>query len=85
MWSDALLQLDENSLKYRVEEMQEELDQAHKDILKEKTEKEAERTAKEAALIEKEAALNAENVERTAKEAALARIAELEALLEKQS
>ena len=43
MWSDALSILDENSLKYRVEELDEELDQALKD--------------KDAALKEKDAAL----------------------------
>lgn len=43
MWSDALSILDENSLKYRVEEPDEELDQALKD--------------KDAALKEKDAAL----------------------------
>ena len=55
MWSEALLKMDESSLKYRVEEMQEELDQARMDIEKERAEKEE----------------------------ALARIAELEALLKK--
>lgn len=78
MWSEALLKMDESSLKYKVEEMQEELDQAHLDVEKERAEKEK---AIKYALQEKENSKKSKEAE----EKALARIAELEALLKNQS
>lgn len=67
MWSEALPMLDENSLKYRVEELSEEVDELNEKLEQAQKNAEKEKTAKEAALTEKEAAL--------------ARIKELEQLL----
>ena len=67
MWSEALPMLDENSLKYRVEELSEEVDNLNGTVqnLNEKLEQSNKNTEKEKA----------------EKEAALARIKELEQLL----
>ena len=67
MWSEALPMLDENSLKYRVEELSEEVDELTEKLEQAQKNAEKEKTAKEVALTEKEAAL--------------ARIKELEQLL----
>ena len=67
MWSEALPMLDENSLKYRVEELSEEVDELNEKLEQAQKNAEKEKTAKEVALTEKEAAL--------------ARIKELEQLL----
>ena len=50
MWSEALPMLDENSLKYRVEELSEELDNANKKLEQSQKNAEREKAAKEAAL-----------------------------------
>ncbi len=67
MWSEALPMLDENSLKYRVEELSEELDNTNKKLEQSQKNEEREKAAREAA--EKKT------------QAALARIKELEQLL----
>ena len=71
-WSKALLMLDENSLKYRIEELSKELDNANKKLEQSQKNAEREKAAREAA--EKEA-IQKET------QAALARIKELEQLL----
>ena len=50
MWPKALLMLDENSLKYRVEELSEELDNTNKKLEQSQKNTEMEKAAKEAAL-----------------------------------
>lgn len=50
MWSEALPMLDENSLKYRVEELSEEVDELNEKLEQAQKNAEKEKTAKEAAL-----------------------------------